>query len=152
MLAPLQGSGSPCSRFFCSSTVLPHRPLLDELSQNSELPCSAEAAACPTLKPSCASVLTLCFPWLSVGASSRQMLADPTIYRAKNDAGICYPVEGFFGGPNRKECVPVSNYKFYYTYAPFFVLPMLIFHCVPLLYCLERTKDSFLWEQVLRRR
>ena len=52
-------------------------------------------------------------PWRSVGA--RELLADPTIYRAKNDAGICYPVEGFFGGPNRKECVPVSQYKFYYT-------------------------------------
>ena len=78
--------------FSCPSTVLAHCLLLDELSQNLELPCSAEAAARPACKPSCAKakrptnsegssycVLILWFPWHSVGASSRQMLADPTV-------------------------------------------------------------------------
>lgn len=60
-------------------------------------------------------MLTLCCPWRSVGATRELQQSQPTIYRSKNDAGICYPAEGFWGNPNRKECVPVGQYKFYYT-------------------------------------
>jgi len=35
--------------------------------------------------------------------------------RAKNDAGMCYKAEGFFGGADRKECQKVGQYTFYYT-------------------------------------
>ena len=48
--------------------------------------------------------------------ASRDLLADPRLYRAKNDAGICYKAEGFFGGPDRKECQKVGQYTFYYTW------------------------------------
>ncbi|KAK9836278.1 hypothetical protein WJX81_001529 [Elliptochloris bilobata] len=51
----------------------------------------------------------------SICASRELQQSTPELHRAKNDAGICYSAEGYFGNPNRKECQQVGQYKFYYT-------------------------------------
>jgi len=57
------------------------------------------------------------FAMLAFSASaSRDLLAgEPQLFRAKNDAGICYKAETFWGNPDRKECQKVGQYTFYYT-------------------------------------